>query len=239
MTKIYKLNSYMGKKINCNSMYPCIVKQLEELYVLSNLSDTIFKCPLGFHIRIRLADKTSMAKFSAMLAKHYEKYGYVPLRYTVREMDETGVHYHIAIVIEGKKNKRSSLSSFLGKLQKSGYLHDYKVIAPDGLPFGQLLLEQEHKDEYFKWMSYLAKTRSKETGKQSSSPCKRLVSLIKSWRSQGKPDLSSNERVGPQDLTVHMEDNPSLGRSAVSDIIFIQNSGNIVRHLTVCTQRAL
>ncbi len=229
----------MGKKIKCDSKYPCVEKQLEELYVLSNLSDTIFKCPLGFHIRIRLSEKTSMAKFSAMLAKHYAKYGYVPLRYTVREIDETGVHYHIAIVIEGKKNKRSSLSSFLGKLQKSGHLHDYKVMAPDGIPFGQSLRAQENKDEYFKWMSYLAKTRSKETGKQSSSPCKRLVSLIKSWRCQGKPDLSSNERVGPQDLTVHMEDNPALGRSAVSDIVFIQNSENTVRHVAGRMQRAL
>ncbi|WP_313553914.1 hypothetical protein [Stutzerimonas nitrititolerans] len=237
--KEYRSRKFMGKEIKCDSKYPCVEKQLEELYVLSNLSDTIFKCPLGFHIRIRLTDKTSMAKFSAMLSKYYRKYGYVPLRYAVKEVDQTGVHYHIAIVIEGRKNKRSSLSNFLGKLQKSGHLHDYKVIAPDGIPFGQPLRGQEHKDEYFKWMSYLAKTRSKEIGKQSSSPCKRLVSLIKSWRSQGKPDLSSNERVGPKDLTVHMEDNSGLGKSAVSDIIFIQNSENVVRHLAGCTQRAL
>jgi len=237
--KEYKLTRFLGKEIKCDSKYPCIEKQLEELYVLSNLSDTIFKCPLGFHVRIRLTAKTSMAKFSAMLTKHYKKYGYVPLRYAVKELDETGVHYHIAIVIEGKKNKRSSLSSFLGKLQRAKYLHDYRVIAPDGLPFGQPLKEQEHKDEYFKWMSYLAKTRSKEKGKQSSSPCKQLVSLIKAWRSQGKPDLSSNARVGPPDLSVHMEDTQNFERSGVGGIIFIQNSEGIAPHLTDRKQAAL
>jgi hypothetical protein len=205
----YELTSFMGKPINCNANRPCVLKQVEEIYVLCNLSDIVFKSPLGFHLRFRLSDGTSVAKFSAMLTKHFKKYGYVPLRYTVKEMDETGAHYHVAIVIEGKKNKKSSLSHLMAKLQKAGYLNDYQVISPDGYPFGMPLQEQKYKDAYFKWMSYLAKTKTKAIGKQSCSPSKQLASLIKSWRYQGMPDLSKPEQAAPVDLSAFMEGLPS------------------------------
>ena len=106
--KEYKLGKYKGKKINCSETRPSKEKQIEELYVLSNLSDTVFKQPLGFHLRVRLSNNTSMALFSALLTKHFSKQGYLPLRYTVKEKDKTGFHYHIAIVIEGRLQELSA-----------------------------------------------------------------------------------------------------------------------------------
>lgn len=202
--KEYNLQRFMGTEINCNSNRPCTLRYIEDLYVLSNLSDTVFKKPLGFHLRIRLNEDVSMAKFSAMLSKHYRKSGYNPLRYTVKETDDTGVHYHIAIVIDGRKNKKSSISHILAKLQQAGYLHDYKVIAHNAHPFGHPLEHQIDKDSFFRWMSYLAKTKTKATGKQNSSPSKKLASLIKDWRAQGKPDLRIKVEGSATDLSTYM-----------------------------------
>jgi hypothetical protein len=197
----YRCNTFKGKRINCGDKRPSNEKQIEELYVLSNSSDTVFRQPLGFHLRVRLDENTTMALFSALLTKHFRKYGYVPLRYTVKEKDETGFHYHIAIIIEGKKNKKSVISNLLAKLKRAGRLHDYDLISPKAHPFGHPLQRQEDKDDFFAWVSYLAKTRTKVEGVQSSSPSKTLAALIKDWKRKGKPDLCRSEESTTHDLS--------------------------------------
>ncbi len=203
--KEYKIGKFKGKKINCSETRPSKEKQIEELYVLSNVSDTVFKQPLGFHLRVRLSDNTSMALFSALLTKHFSKQGYLPLRYTVKEKDKTGFHYHIAIVIEGKKNKKTVISNLLAKLKRAGKLNDYDLISPTAYPFGHPLQRQEDKDAFFEWVSYLAKTRTKIEGVQSSSPSKELATLIRKWKSEGKPDLSKTDDPGTYNISAFFQ----------------------------------
>lgn len=203
--KEYKIGKFKGKKINCSETRPSKEKQIEELYVLSNVSDTVFKQPLGFHLRVRLSDNTSMALFSALLTKHFSKQGYLPLRYTVKEKDKTGFHYHIAIVIEGKKNKKTVISNLLAKLKRAGKLNDYDLISPTAYPFGHPLQRQEDKDAFFEWVSYLAKTRTKIEGVQSSSPSKELATLIRKWKSEGKPDLSKTDDAGTYNISAFFQ----------------------------------
>lgn len=203
--KEYKIGKFKGKKINCSETRPSKEKQIEELYVLSNVSDTVFKQPLGFHLRVRLSDNTPMALFSALLTKHFSKQGYLPLRYTVKEKDKTGFHYHIAIVIEGKKNKKTIISNLLAKLKRAGKLNDYDLISPTAYPFGHPLQRQEDKDAFFEWVSYLAKTRTKIEGVQSSSPSKELATLIRKWKSEGKPDLSKTDEAGTYNISAFFQ----------------------------------
>ena len=209
--KEYKLGKYKGKKINCSETRPSKEKQIEELYVLSYLSDTVFKQPLGFHLRVRLSNNTSMALFSALLTKHFSKQGYLPLRYTVKEKDKTGFHYHIAIVIEGKKNKKTIISNLLAKLKRAGKLNDYDLISPTAFPFGHPLQRQEDKDAFLEWVSYLAKTRTKIDGVQSSSPSKDLATLIKKWKREGKPDLSEADESGTYNISAFFQGDCDVG----------------------------
>ncbi len=215
MTNMYNQDHFMGKKVKCDIALTSRLNILEALYVMTYRSTQYFKCPLGFHIRVRFTENMDMRSFSARFTTHYRRnFGYNPLRVSVKEDDpnDDGVHYHIALVIEGKVNKKKSIQHFLAELKAGDFLKDYKVIPPRTNQHGQNLNCKSEQDEYFEWMSYLAKTKTKIVQTQSISCCKKTQGDIADWNSNGKKDLSENQptkqrhsRGAPEPLQDDME----------------------------------
>lgn len=113
-------------------------------------------------------------------------------------MDD-GVHYHMAIVIEGRCDTKLSLQHFLADLKKKGCLSDYKVISPRSEPAGQNLSNEKERDHFFFWLSYLAKEETKNSGEQSISRSKSVQNDLASWTVSGKPVLACpDEKIGRQ-----------------------------------------
>lgn len=224
MTNTYNQDHFMGKKVKCNIALTSRSNILEALYVMTYRSTQRFRCPLGFHIRVRFTEKMDMRSFSARLTTYYRRnFNYNPLRVSVKEddPDDDGIHYHIAIVIEGKLNKKKSIQHFLAKLKSEDFLKDYKVIPPRTNPHGQTLNCKSEQDEYFEWMSYLAKTKTKIVQKQSISCCKTIRSDINDWKINGKKNLSERQqhsRGTPEPLQGEM-DTPLWMREALGHIM--------------------
>lgn len=184
----------MGKTIKCGRSIPSKSNILEALYVMTYQSSKCLRLPLGFHVRVRFTKNMNMKKFSARLTTHYKrKWGYKPLRVSVKEDDprDNGVHYHIAIILDGKINTKKSLQYFLALLQQSGFLNDYKVIPPYSNSNGLKLHNEILMDQYFEWMSYLAKENTKVKSEQAVSYCKAVQADMKNWKRDGRPSLSS------------------------------------------------
>lgn len=198
MKNTYIQNHFMGKKIKCSPSLPSKSNILEALYVMTYESSKRLRLPLGFHVRVRFTKKMNMQKFSARLTTHYQrKWGYKPLRVSVKEDDpsDNGVHYHIAIILDGKVNTKKSLQYFLALLQQSGLLNDYKVIPPTSNSNGLKLHNEILMDQYFEWMSYLAKESTKVQSEQAVSYCKAVQADMKNWRRDGRPSLSPVRRI--------------------------------------------
>ncbi|RZI23126.1 hypothetical protein [Pseudomonas orientalis] len=203
MLNKYNQDHFMGKKVKCNMVLSSRLNILEALYVMTYRSAQCFRCPLGFHIRVRFTERMDMRSFSARLTTHYQRnFDYNPLRVTVKEddPDDDGVHYHIAIVIDGKINKKKSIQHFLAELKTGNFLHDYKVIPPTSNQHGQNLNSRNERDEYLEWMSYLAKTKTKKSQAQSISCCKKTQRDIADWKRKGKQDLSETQPINHQHL---------------------------------------
>lgn len=181
----------MGKAINCSTNRKTTTNVLESIYVMTYRTSQKFNRPIGVHIRVRLTPKMDLRSFSSRLNKNYKKYGYNPIRVTVKEddPDNDGVHYHAAIVIEGKYNTPLSLNAFFAKLKRNNYLADYSIINEEDHPYGLSLNSECNRDRFFKWLSYLAKTRTKVLEAQYVSKCKAVESDLTLWRESGKPDL--------------------------------------------------
>ncbi|WP_152442321.1 hypothetical protein [Pseudomonas putida] len=197
MKNTFNQDHFLKKEIKCNSKLTCKTNILENLYVMIYHSSQNLKTPLGLHIRIRLTKRMTLKSFSARLTTFYKrKFGYIPLRVSVKEDDprDDGIHYHISIIIDGKINTKKSIQHFLAELKSADFLSDYKVITPKNNPHGQLLASENGMDEYFKWMSYLSKTSTKNEGQQSTSCCKKVQSDVSTWKKGGK-----------QPLTIHVQ----------------------------------
>jgi hypothetical protein len=131
-------------------------------------------------------------KFSARLSTFFKrKSGYIPLRLTVVECDEDkdGLHHHIAIILNDRLDRRSSLERFMARLFAGGFLANYEVICPKIDAYGHHLRTLEEKDSYFKWMTYLSKVATKAGTGQVWSPCRIVSRAVKEWRLAGMPDL--------------------------------------------------
>lgn len=132
------------------------------------------------------------SSFSARLNTYYEReFGYKPHRVTVKEDDPTddGIHYHAAMIIDGKLNTVLSINYFFAELQKKGFLVDYNVITPDSDPHGLQLNDELGRDQFFYWLSYIAKVRTKTLGKQCVSMCKAVQFDLQDWKKNGKGNL--------------------------------------------------
>ncbi|MGZ7456823.1 hypothetical protein ACXPVS_08385 [Pseudomonas sp. Ma2-10] len=131
-------------------------------------------------------------KFSARLSTFFKrKSDYVPMRLMVVEYDEggEGLHYHVAIILDDRWDRRSSLEHFMARLFTGGFLANYEVICPDIDPFGHHLWTLEEKDSYFEWMTYLAKVATKADTGQVWSSCRVVSRALKEWKLAGKPGL--------------------------------------------------
>jgi hypothetical protein len=180
----------MGAQIKCNTEYPTLENILQALYVLVYGVAQNLRHSRGYHVRTRFSDQMTSSQYSARINNYYkDKSNYNPPRVTVIENDETGVHHHHAFVLNGKKDKKYSLQHIHAQLKKEGKLIDYSVIAPDHSPYGHKLECTDDLDGYFKWMTYLAKSRSKPDRRQLWSGSRPVTTTLKEWRAKGKPNL--------------------------------------------------
>lgn len=187
---LFDQNRYKESIIKCDFKRPTHENILEALYVLTYSNPGNLKSPRGFHIRTRFTDSMTLSQYSAHINNFYKaKSGYCPTRITVCENDETGVHHHHAIVIDDTKDRIYSLRHLHAKLKKLGKLADYSIIAPRHDRYGHSLATLSDKDSYFKWMTYLAKSRSKPDKHQMWSGSRALTSALANWRKGGKPRL--------------------------------------------------
>lgn len=185
-------NRFMGVPVKCSSEYPSLKEIIEALYVMTYGCVKSHTRQRGYHVRIRFTEKMDSRKFSARLTTFFRrKSNYIPLRLTVAEsdQDEKGLHYHFAIILNDRLDRKSSLNHLMAKLMDGGFLSDYKVIAPKSNPYGHHLQMLEDKDSFFEWMSYLAKVATKAEIGQVWSPCRCVSQAVKLWKTAGKPDL--------------------------------------------------
>lgn len=188
----YSQKSFMGVPVRCDTDYPSFIKIIEALYVMVYGCTKVYTRQRGYHVRLRFTEKMDSRKFSARLSTFFKrKSDYVPLRLTVVECDEDkdGLHYHIAIILNDRLDRRSSLERFMARLFAGGFLANYEVVCPDIDAYGHHLRTIEEKDSYFTWMTYLAKTATKADTGQVWSPCRVVSRVLKEWRLAGKPDL--------------------------------------------------
>lgn len=182
----------MGVSVKCDADYPSLIKIIEALYVMVYGCTKAYTRQRGYHVRLRFTEKMDSRKFSARLSTFFKrKSDYVPLRITVVEYDEDkdGLHHHMAIILDDRLDRRSSLERFMARLFAGGFLENYEVVCPDIDAYGHHLRTIEEKDSYFKWMTYLAKTATKADTGQVWSPCRVVSRVLKEWKLSGKPDL--------------------------------------------------
>lgn len=160
----------MGLAINCNHNLPCYISILSDLHNLAFTASQVYIKPIGLHVRVRFnSKKMSPANFSSRLNNRLKKRG-GHSKVSVKELDESGAHYHYALVIEGKHCTRANIHHLLATLQKSGYVRDYHVASHAFDYHGIDLRYPRACAVYFHWISYLAKVRTKpESGQKRSS----------------------------------------------------------------------
>ncbi len=186
----YTQDNYMGAPIKCSAGYPTFENIIQALYILVYGAKDTLQHPRGYHVRTRLTHKMTCAEYSANFNNYYRKKSkYIPLKITVIETDETGVHHHHAVILNDKKDRKSSLHYIHAKLKQEGKLADYSIIGPDHDPYGHHLENLEDLDSFFKWMTYLAKVKSKPDRHQLWSGSRKVTSMLKQWLRSGKPDL--------------------------------------------------
>lgn len=185
---------FMGLQIKCDAKHPTIIPIVESLYSMSFQSAKEFARPLGLHCRFRLAEGKQLNLISSRFVDFFkEEFDYMPLRVTSCEIDKSGLHYHMAVVIDGKKNTKYSLSRFFSSMKEKNLVADYKVIAPTEEKYGYDLSDEEQAKKYFKWMTYIAKTATKPNGRQSHSTDKKTQMDVQRWRIKGRPQLVSQD----------------------------------------------
>lgn len=190
-------NHYMGKSITCSPESPSYIAIVEALYVMTYECSKKLSCPRGFHLRIRLTPKMTMRTFSARIGTFYKrKSNYIPLRIATTELDpeDGGQHQHIALILDGKLDRKASLQYFMAELKSKGFLYDYIIIPPRSDAFGQDLTCATQRDHYFKWLGYICKTHTKPSTGQVWSCCRTISSAVKEWKKTGRPSLTKSDQ---------------------------------------------
>jgi hypothetical protein len=213
------LNRFMGVSVKCDLAYPSLIKIIEALYVMVYGCTKAYTRQRGYHVRLRFTEKMDSRKFSARLSTFFKrKSDYIPLRLTVVEFDEDeeGLHYHFAIILNDRLDRRSSLQRFMAQLFAGGFLANYEVVCPHIDAYGHHLRTLEEKDSYFEWMTYLAKVSTKAENGQVWSPCRAVSRALKEWKLAGKPDLRKQ-----------LFDQPSKDSVSVVDIFEVMQSADV------------
>lgn len=178
---MYYQDQYMGYNINCGPNKPCYLAIIERLFETVEISTTSFTRPIGFHVRYRISNSAKRNTVTDRLNKHYslksshrkKEQTFSPLwvRVTENDPDQDGQHYHLAIILDGRNATRASLAFLFADLFKSNLIEDYKII-PHKDPEhkgGVNLKSNTGKREYFYWLSYIAKVRTKDNIDQTFS----------------------------------------------------------------------
>lgn len=197
--KNHSTNSYInGTRVNCKKNRPAYKKILELIYVMAFESSKQFRKPLGYHLRIRFTDSMTASSFSARLGIYYKrKSKYTPLRVCAIENDPNDghVHYHYAVIIDGRYDTIYSARYFLGELQKAGFIHDYHIKGHDDAKWGLPLINIENIEKYIYWLSYIAKTETKPKNRQTHSASPSIIKATRSWIKAGRPPLNIERKA--------------------------------------------
>lgn len=179
--KEYYQATYMSFDINCGPKKPCYLGILSSLFERIQISKKLFSQPIGFHVRIRLRENVDIRSITDRLNKHYQlktkhrkvEHTFKPLwvRVSEHDPDQDGYHHHLAIILDRKKARKLGLHNLFSQLKEDKFLGDYKII-PSDLPKyknGVPLKDHEGIANYFYWLSYIAKSRTKENIHQTFS----------------------------------------------------------------------
>lgn len=179
--KEYRKETYRGYSINCGPTKPCYSAILKNLLQIIDFSREKYARPVGFHIRYRLRDSVDGRVVTGKLKKYFSNSSryrkpsntFNPYWLKVSELDpdQDGWHEHIALVIDRKKAKKGSIHVFFADLMKKGYLENYIIIDNENPAYkeGVCLKSEKGIAHYFRWISYIAKTRTKEFTPQTHS----------------------------------------------------------------------
>ncbi|WP_417448482.1 hypothetical protein [Idiomarina abyssalis] len=178
--KIYYGESYEGYPIKCNTNYPCYEEILAKLLRVIQVSKSRYVRPIGFHIRYRVKNSVDGRVVTDRLNKCFRnknsgrmlKHTFSPcwLKVTEEDLLRDGEHHHLALIIEGKYATHASLHCLFAKLQKK-YLQNYEIIKAwdESYASGVDLRTDKGVTYFFNWLSYIAKSNTKESIKQTYS----------------------------------------------------------------------
>lgn len=172
--KEYFKESYMGYEINCSDTKPCYLGILNAIFERIQLAKESYSKPVGFHLRLRLEEGVSPRDVTDRLNKLYclpskhrrtqNTFKPIWVRTLEHDPDDDGYHYHFAIILDSRKATMGSLHHFVAKMKKKGFIASHKLVTPYNPRFkrGVPLWTEEGVQEYFYWLSYIAKSRTKE-----------------------------------------------------------------------------
>jgi hypothetical protein len=187
MLTVTKEINIKGYELNNSENYLGVyVEPFLRLIEVVEHSTEVFSRPQGYHLRFRLADGVSIATLVDRLTKNYSRPGrgrkkentFKPLFLwacesdpNYRFFDDDGVsrpgaghHYHMAVLLDGRKASPTSLHALRTKLLKLGLVLDMAVIptmTPEGKGYFKSLNSQLGREEYVFWLSYICKVRTK------------------------------------------------------------------------------
>lgn len=172
--KEYYKETYMGYEINCSRTRPCYLGILDAIFERIQVAQKIYSKPAGFHVRLRLKAGVSprditdrLNKLYSIPSKHRQlsnTFKPIWVRVSEHDPDDDGYHHHLAIILDYRKATKASLPCFFAKLKRNEFIEDYKIIEPKK-PKYKIEVSLEDEDgvaNYFYWLSYIAKSRTKE-----------------------------------------------------------------------------
>lgn len=189
MLTVTKETIINGYDLNNPSSYPGLFKEpTDRLIDLIEHARETFSRPQGYHLRFRLGDGVSISKFLDRLKKAYTRPGrsrkientFTPLYLWACENDThhrdtdadgarygSGVHFHMAFILDGRKATGRSLHTLRDKFVADGTLLDMKIVptmdSGDRKTYCQSLNNGAELHAYVYWLSYICKVRTKST----------------------------------------------------------------------------
>lgn len=197
MLTVYKEQELNGYELNNPINYPGVFHEpASRLIEIVEHSVEAFSRPRGYHLRFRLSPDRTISEFTDLLTKAYSRPGrsrkrestFKPLLLWTCENDPnyqywgddglrhygTGNHYHMALVLDGRKARDKSVHTLRTKFLAAGLVLDMAVIPVNDngedyakpqsgkVAYSMDIDVQAGKEAYVYWMSYICKVRTKE-----------------------------------------------------------------------------
>lgn len=182
-----KETTIRGHKLNNPMSSPGLYAEpTNKLIDLVEHSVDKFSRPDGYHLRVRLGHGVTISVFLDRLNKSYSRPGttrkkentFTPLCLWTCENDPqhkdydpdgirfgSGLHYHVAIILDGRKATAKSLHTLRDQFVDEGLLLDMKVCPTtqeQGKAYCKSLKDEKERSEYIYWLTYICKVRTKE-----------------------------------------------------------------------------